>query len=153
MYACRPMPWRSSATARWPAGRLPRRYDDKMRPKKDGEFTPGLRWVAGPRPFKIFAWRVKSPCLRARIGADPTVTVSGGRLSVGIENGVVEEVRGAALVRARVWMKRIGADAIRFTRHTIASARISIAGTALGGRIERAGYQRGIFAVDLVVSE
>jgi hypothetical protein len=135
------------------SGRLPRRYDEQMRPKKDGDFTPGLRWVAGPRPFKIFAWRVKSPCLRARIGADPTVTVSGGRLAVGIEHGEVEEVRGAALVRARVWMKRIGADAIRFTRHTIASARVSIAGTPLGGRIQRAAYRDGIFAVDLVVNE
>ena len=131
-------------------GLIPRRYDDQMRPKKDGDFTPGLRWVAGPRPFKIFAWRVKSPCLRARIGADPKVTVTDGRLTVGIEHGEVEEVRGAALVRARVWMKRIGADAIRFTRRTVASARISIAGVPLSGRIERAAYRDGTFTVDLV---
>jgi hypothetical protein len=66
---------------------------------------------------------------------------------------VVEEVRGSALVRARVWMKRLGAEAIRFTRSTIASARVSIAGSPLAGRIVRAAYRRGVFAVDLVVTE
>lgn len=132
------------------SGLLPRRYDDTMHPKKDGDFTPGFRWVAGPRPLKIFAWRLKSPCLRARIGADPVVTVTGGQLAVGIEHGEVEAVRGAALVRARVWLKRVGEDAIHFTRRTIASARISIAGAPLGGRIQSAAYRNGTFAVDLV---
>ena len=132
------------------SGLLPRRYDDAMHPKKDGDFTPGFGWVAGPRPLKIFAWRLKSPCLRARIGADPVVTVTGGQLAVGIEHGEVEAVRGAALVRARVWLKRVGADAIHFTRRTIASARISIAGAPLGGRIQSAAYRNGTFAVDLV---
>lgn len=132
------------------SGLLPRRYDDAMHPKKDGDFTPGFGWVAGPRPLKIVAWRLKSPCLRARIGADPVVTVTGGQLAVGIEHGEVEAVRGAALVRARVWLKRVGADAIHFTRRTIASARISIAGAPLGGRIQSAGYRNGTFAVDLV---
>ena len=131
-------------------GLLPGRYDDQMHPKKDGDFTPGFRWVAGPRPLKIFAWRLKSPCLRARIGADPVVTVTGGQLAVGIEHGQVEKVRGAALVRARVWLKRVGADAIHFTRRTLASARISIAGAPLGGRIQSAAYRNGAFAVDLV---
>jgi len=132
------------------SGLVPRRYDEKMRPTKDGDFTPGLRWVAGTRPFKTFAWRLRGPCLRARIGADPSITVAGGLLAVGIEHGEVEAVRGAALVRARVWMKRWGADAIRFTRHTIASARISIAGRRLTGRIQRASYRDGEFALDLV---
>ena len=131
-------------------GLLPRRYDEQMRPKKEGDFTPGLRWVAGSRPFKIIAWRLEGPCLRARIGADPVVTVAGGQLSVGIEHGVVEAVRGAALVRARVWMKRFGVDAIRFTRQTVAAARISIAGTSLAGRIQNAGYRNGELAIDLV---
>ncbi len=131
-------------------GLLPRRYDEAMHPAKAGDFTPGFRWAPGRRPLKIFAWRLKSPCLRARIGADPVVTVTGGQLAVGIEHGEVEAVRGAALVRARVWLKRVGADAIRFTRRTIASARISIAGAPLGGRIQRAAYRNGTFTVDLV---
>lgn len=132
-------------------GLVPRRYDDQMHPKKDGDFTPGLAWRAGPRPLKILAWRLRSPCLRLQIGADPRLTVAGGRLTVGIEHGRVEAVRGGALVGARVWMKRIGADAIRFTRHTIASARISIAGTPVTGRIQQAIYRDGEFAIDLAV--
>jgi hypothetical protein len=131
-------------------GLLPRRYDDRMHPKKDGDFTPGFRWVRGRRPVKLFAWRLESPCLRARIGADPIVGLRGGKLVVGVEHGEVEEVRGAMLVRARVWMKRIGAEAIRFTRRTIASARISIAGSPLAGRIENAFYRDGELGFDLV---
>lgn len=130
-------------------GLLPRRYDGEMHPKNEGDFTPGLRWAAGPRPFKIVAWRVKSPCLRARIGADPTLRIARGQLIVGIEHGEVEEVRGAALVRARVWMKRIGADAIGFTRHTLASARFTVAGVPLTGHITRAAYRAGAFTIDL----
>ena len=112
---------------------------------------PGLRFVAGPRPFKIIAWRLKSPCLRARIGADPTVSLRGGALVVGFEHGEVEEVRGALLVRARVWLKRLGADAIRFSKETLSSAQISIAGTPLTGTIERAFYRAGELGFDVAV--
>jgi hypothetical protein len=131
-------------------GRLPRRYDKKMRPKEDGELTPGLRWASGPRPLQIFAWRVKKPCLRARIGSSPLVSLAEGRLVVGIDEGVVEEVRGAALVRARVWTQRIGADAIRFSKKVVSSARVSIAGIPVDGAITDAFYRDGEFGIELI---
>ncbi len=131
-------------------GLLPRRYDDHMRPKKDGDFTPGLRFAGGRRPFKIIAWRLRSPCLRVRIGADPTVALRGGVLVVGFEHGEVEEVRGAMLVRARVWLKRLGADAIRVSKQTLASARISIAGVPISGTIHDAFYRSGEIGIDLL---
>jgi len=131
-------------------GLLPRRYDDHMHPKKDGDFTPGLRFAGGRRPFKIIAWRIRSPCLRARIGADPTVAVRAGELVVGFEHGEVEEVRGSMLVRARVWLKRLGADAIRFSRQTLASSRITIAGVPIAGTIEDAFYRNGELGVDVL---
>jgi hypothetical protein len=131
------------------SGLLPRRYDEQMHPKEDGDFTPGLRWIAGPRPFKLFAWRLKKPCLRTRIGAEPIVAIKHDKLEVGFDEGVLEEVEGAALVQARVWMKRIGADAIHLSRKTVSSASISIAGAPLVVAVRNAFYRSNTFNIEL----
>jgi hypothetical protein len=133
-------------------GRVPRRYDGAMHAKATGEFTPGLRWIAGPRPLKILAWRVTEPCLRARVGAEPRLALAGGELVAGIDDGVVEEVRGSLLVEAGAWIKEMGADAIRFSKRAIASARVSVAGVPIEGRVTRAFLLDGTFGVDVAVS-
>jgi hypothetical protein len=135
----------------WALGRglLPNRYDGTTPARGGGEFTPGLRWVEGGRPLKVYAWRIREPCLRVRVGAEPRLALSGGRLVVGIDSGTVEEVRGSLLVEVAVWLKEIGADAIRFSHQTISSARVSIAGTPVEATIARASIEAGVFGLDL----
>jgi hypothetical protein len=60
-------------------------------------------------------------------------------------------VRGSLVVQATVWMKQLGAEAIRFATEHLASTTITIGGLAVDATIQDAEYRDGEFVVDLAV--
>ena len=82
-------------------GKLPARFDRTGKAQNDGDFEAGLQWNKGERPLKVNLWTIKpvqsTICMAALVGAEPKVAFQKGQLSVGFEDGKIEEVIGPPL--------------------------------------------------------
>ncbi|HUT77144.1 MAG TPA: hypothetical protein VM285_05630 [Polyangia bacterium] len=113
------------------SGLLPDRYDDKGKAKADGELRPGLDWVSGKRPMKVFLWDLDDTCMRLTLEATPELGVKDGKVAIGARDAEVTDIEASAFVKAGVWFHLLWKDAFDVSKKTKASAKIEVAGQEL----------------------
>lgn len=112
-------------------GLLPDRFDDKGKARADGELRPGLDWVPGQRPMKVFLWDLEGTCMRLTLEAAPEFGVKDGKVVIGARDAEVTDIEAAAFVKAGVWFHLLWKDAFDVTKKTRAKARLQVAGQEL----------------------
>jgi hypothetical protein len=109
-------------------GDLPGRFDVQGKPSDGGAFAAGLQWLTGERPLKINIWSAEGVCLRARVGAQPRLAYSDGRLDLGVQGARVEEVDGPPLVsQAASWAQALWQDSVETSRARLGKTQVAMA--------------------------
>jgi hypothetical protein len=103
----------------------------KQQLEKFAEQYPVLTWRPGVRPLQIDAFCTKSPCGQFRIGATPVANSNDESVTVGIVDGVVEQVAGSVLFEALAWSKSVFAGTIEKTKTVASSTAVSLGGHRL----------------------
>lgn len=122
----------------WAMGRgdIPARYSREGQAQNDGEFEAGFGWQTGERPLKVHMWTAEVPqtgiCLHARAGADPQIAFQKGELSVGFENGQIEELTGPPFISDALSLMGISTRAFAFTRTVATKTRLKLGNTRVG---------------------
>jgi hypothetical protein len=119
-------------------GLVPSRYNKKGKPKENGELQPGLDWVPGKRPMKVYLWQTENPCKRITLGADPSVSVKNDKIKIKAENTKIEDVEAAPFTELGIWFYTLWKDAIDFRKSAGSKMSFKIAGEKMVSRIERA---------------
>jgi hypothetical protein len=109
-------------------GLVPDRYDAKGKAKADGELRPGLDWVPGKRPMKVFLWDLTDTCMRLTLEADAELGVKDGKVLFEAKDAEVTDIEAAAFVKAGVWFHLLWKDAFALARKTEARTTLSVAG-------------------------
>ena len=124
-------------------GKVPSRFTATGKPTADGAFRPGMGWADDERPLKVLVWRTETPCCRIRLGAKPQLRLKAGKLTVGVENGVIEDVQGPAIVKLGAWLFTLWADAIRVTKDLAAKTEFSVLGQRIQVELHHAQLHGG----------
>ena len=123
-------------------GLVPGRYDAKGKPKKDGEYLPGLDWAAGEEhPMKVYLWDLDKPCLRVTMAAKPVVGIADESLEIRAEDVKADEVEASALTKVAVWFRLFWKDALKLQKKASAKARVAAAGKDIDIAVKRAAVE------------
>ncbi|MFO8073091.1 MAG: hypothetical protein R6V85_14565 [Polyangia bacterium] len=117
---------------------VPARYDREGKPKKNGELRPGLAWVPGKRPMRIYLWDLKKPCMRIEMRAAAAVKKENGELRIEALEAEIEGVEASAFTRAGMWFYALWKDALDVTRKTEAKIEFDLAGKPMRAEVEQA---------------
>ena len=116
-------------------GLVPDRYDKKGKPRKDGELRPGLDWIPGKRPMKIYLWDLDKPCMRVDMGANAKVSIKGDKVEIKATGAKVENVDASAFTKAGVWFYALWKDAIKMSKKTSSEMRFKVAGQKMVSKV------------------
>ena len=133
---------------------MPQRLNAKGKLSKSGEYRPGLSWVSGERPAKIWLWREEDTCMRARIGATPQLSVGRNKsnqqqLRVKVDDGTIEDVEGSMLLSAGAWVQSLWADAIQVSKSVAAQTRFAVGNRKIEVAVQRAQVVGDVVELDL----
>ena len=137
-------------------GHLPRRYDGGGAARDDWAFEAGLDWHRGAeRPLKVNLWAVSDPaggvCLRARAGATPSVAYRDGTLSVGFEDGRIEELDGPPLVEVALGVLGGGARALEHTEKFAAGLQLRLGSDRFAAVVQAASLNARALTFELAL--
>lgn len=139
----------------WAMGRgeIPARYTREGKAAKGGEFEAGFGWQSGARPLKVHLWTAEVPqtgiCLHARAGADPRVSLKQGKLSVGFDNGTIEEMTGPPLVSSALSLMGISTEAFAFTKTIATKTKIKLGDDSIGVEVKGLELSGDMLSIDL----
>jgi hypothetical protein len=124
-------------TANWAMakGLVPDRYDKKGKPRKNGELRPGLDWIPGKRPMKIYLWDLDKPCMRVDMGANAKVSVKGDKVEIKATGAKVENVDASAFTKAGVWFYALWKDAIKMSKKASSEMKFKVAGQKMVSKV------------------
>ncbi len=121
--------------------KVPGRYNRKGKPKEDGEFRPGLAWVPGKRPMKVYLWQLERPCKRITIGTNPTVSVKNDKIQIETKGTEIEDVEATAITELGIWFVTLWKDAVDVRKSAAAEMHFTVAGKKMVTKIERASIE------------
>ena len=126
-------------------GRIPDRYDSKGKPKADGNLRPGLDWVSGERPMKIYLWDLEKPCMRVNMSATPVIEANAGKLAINAKDAVTDDIEASAFTKAGVWFYLLWRDAIELKKRAPMEMKFSIAGKEMIAVVDQASIENNEF--------
>jgi hypothetical protein len=126
-------------------GDLPDRYDEKGRPKSDGPYRAGLSWGKGKRPLRVHLFREEGQCIAVVLAGRPTLKLSKGRLTVGVENASVVETTGEVALKAAIWFRSLWSKALSFSRSSAAETELTVAGKKRKFGVKETAFVGGAF--------
>ncbi len=127
------------------SAQLPDRYDEKGRPKSNGQFRAGLSWAEGKRPLRVHLFREEGQCIAVVLAARPVLKLRKGRLTVGVEEASVVETTGDVLLKAAIWFRSLWSKALSFSRSEAATATFEVAGKKRKFTVKKAAFVDGAF--------
>jgi hypothetical protein len=134
-------------------GLVPDRYDDKGKPKKDGELRPGLDWVRGEeRPMKIIMWDLDKPCMRITMSAEPSVAIVDEKLEIKAEGTKTDDVEASAFTKVGVWFYVLWKDAMKLHQKTSTKMKMVVAGQEIEAVVEKAVVERDELVLEVGLS-
>ncbi|MBW2277088.1 MAG: hypothetical protein JRF63_06320, partial [Deltaproteobacteria bacterium] len=128
---------------------VPSRYDTHGKAKQNGELRPGLDWVPGKRPMKIYLWDLERPCMRITMGAKAKVATQDGNVRIEATDGKIEDVEASAFTKVGVWFHALWKDAINVTKSAGTAMSFSVAGQRMTSRLERAAIENDELTLEL----
>jgi hypothetical protein len=132
---------------------LPNRYNDKGKPRKDGELWPGLDWVPGDEhPMKIYLWDLDKPCMRLTMSAKPSLAVVGKNLEIKAEGAETDDVEASAFIEVGVWFKLLWKDAMNVKKKSAARITTVIAGQEMTVAVERAAIEQDEIVMEVYLA-
>ena len=116
-------------------GLVPDRYNSKGKPSKDGELRPGLDWIPGKRPMKIYLWDLDKPCMRVDLGANAKVSVKGDKVELKATGAKVENVDASAFTKVGVWFYALWKDAMKMSQKASSEMKFKVAGQKMVSKV------------------
>lgn len=134
------------------SGRLPGRYGDDLKPKRDGAYTPRLQWRSGhKRPLVVHVFRESGECSYVRAGLKPLVKLENGRFVASYTDRQYEVVKGNLLIKLGLWLKRWLAWWSYKSKKVAAKASVSVGGKAVRGEVTRLRLRGNQVSADIAL--
>ncbi len=136
-------------------GKIPSRYTMEGKPKKDGDFSAGLRWSKSKRPMKVhlFSAPEDTPlgCMYIRAGATPKLSLNKKKLKVGFRDGKLEQIIGPPLINEVTDILGISRRVFSYTKGIALNQSLKIGSKRLAVSLDKAKLDTHTLSFDLAV--
>lgn len=125
-------------------GHVPRWYDDGLKPKRDGDFTPRFDYVADDsHPLKIYLFQERGGCSYFRVGVQPSIGMRGDMLDAVALDRAIEASSANPIIEVAAAVKYFLFGWIDQSKQIAAHTRLIIGGRPLDARVTSAALDGG----------
>ncbi|MEE2788834.1 MAG: hypothetical protein VX589_15970 [Myxococcota bacterium] len=137
-------------------GKLPSRFDQRGRARKNGDFVAAFGWKASQRPLQVNVWtsniEMANMCVYVRAAAQPVVELKDRKIKVGFKNAHIEETLGPPLLTETLSVLGVSKHMFNFTKQMTLQNKIRLGSKQVGVTIKHLRFDPNALRFDLNLS-